>query len=70
MGAQFERRLRAIEKTVAARQPPARQPKLMFFPVDGDAAAVARYHQEVEQAARDSFFVIQIVPLEAKGAMQ
>lgn len=70
MSAQFERRLRAIEKAVAVRQPPERQPKLMFFPVGGGDTEVARHLADVEQAARDGFFVIKIVPLEPKGAIQ
>lgn len=70
MSIQLERRIRVIEKAFAMREPPARQPKLMFFPVGGDHMDVARYQDEVDQAIRDGFFVIQVVPLEPKGAMQ
>ena len=70
MSAQIERRLRAIEKTVAERQPSARQPKMMFFPVGGGAEDVARHLAEVEQAVRDGFFVIRLVPLKPKVATQ
>jgi len=66
----LERRIRAIEKAVAARQPPTRPPKLMFFPVGGDAEDVARHLAEVEQAVADGFFVIRLVPLEPKGALK
>jgi hypothetical protein len=64
MNIQIERRIRKAEEVVAARQPPARQPKIMFYPVDGAADDVARYHQEVEQAVNEGFFVIRIVPLQ------
>jgi hypothetical protein len=70
MNIQIARRIRAAEKTVAALHRPARQPKVMFFPVGGDDEDVARYQAEVAQAVRDGFFVIQIVPLKPKGAMQ
>ncbi len=72
MNVQIERRLRAIEKTVAVRQPSARGAKIIPF-LDGDAAEVARHWAEVEQAVRDGFFVIRLVslePLEPKGAAQ
>jgi hypothetical protein len=63
MSIQIARRIRAAEKTVAAFQPPASQPKMMFFPVGGDTRDVARHRAEVEQAVRDGLFVIQLVPL-------
>jgi hypothetical protein len=66
----LERRIRAIEKAVAMHQPPARPPKMMFYPVGGDAGDVARHLAEVEQAVADGFFVIRLVPLEPKGAMR
>ncbi len=67
MNVQLERRIRAIEKTVAALEPPAHPPKMMFYPVGGDAADVARHQAEVEQAVRDGFFVIRLVPLTPKS---
>jgi hypothetical protein len=70
MNTQLERRIRAIEKTFAALGPPARQVKIMGSPDGGDAAEVARHWAEVEQAVRDGFFVIRLVPLEPKGAIQ
>lgn len=70
MSIQIARRIRSAEKSVAAFGPPTRQPRVMFFPVGGDGSDVARYQAEVEQAVHDGFFVIRIVPLEPKGAMQ
>jgi hypothetical protein len=64
----LERRIRAVERAVAVRQPPARPPKMMFYPVGGNAGDVARHLAEVEQAVQDGFFVIRLVPLEPKGA--
>jgi hypothetical protein len=63
MNIQIARRIRAAEKTITALAPPTRQPKMMFFPVGGDTKDVARHRAEVEQAVRDGFFVIQLVPL-------
>jgi hypothetical protein len=71
MNIQIERRIRAAEKTVAVLQPSARQVKIMCSPPDdSDETEVARYRAEVEQAVRDGFFVIQLVPLQpvAEGA--
>lgn len=65
MSIQLARRIGAAEKTVAALLPPTRQPKMMFFPVGGDDMEVARHQAEVDQAVRDGFFVIRIVPLES-----
>ena len=73
MNVQLERRIRAVEKSFAAREPPARPAMMMFYPVDGDAAEVARHQAEVEQAVRAGFFVICLVPLkplEPKEGMQ
>lgn len=70
MSIQIERRIRAAERTVAVSQPPERQPKVMFFPVGGGDQDIARYQEEVEQAVRDGFFVIRIVPLEPKEPKQ
>jgi hypothetical protein len=67
MSVQIARRIQKAEEVVATRRPANRQPKMMFFPVDGDAVDVARYHQEVEQAVSDGFFVIRIVPLQPEA---
>jgi hypothetical protein len=67
MNIQIERRIRAAEKAVTAFAPPARPPKMMFYPVGGDDADVKRHRAEVEQAERDGFFVIQLVPLSPKS---
>lgn len=67
MNQQIERRIRRAEEAVATRKPAERPPKTMFYPVDGDADDVARYHQEVEQAASEGFFVIRIVPLQPEA---
>lgn len=64
MNMQIERRIRRMEEAVATRKPAERPPKTMFYPVDGDAADVERYHREVEQAASEGFFFIKIVPLQ------
>ena len=63
MSIQIGRRIRAAEKTVAALASPTRPPKMMFYPVGGDDMDVKRHHSEVEQAVRDGFFVIRLVPL-------
>lgn len=70
MSIQIARRIRAAEKTVAVLQPPARPTKMMFFPVGGGDEDIARHEAEVEQAMDDGFFVIRLVPLEPKEAMQ
>jgi hypothetical protein len=67
MNIQIERRIRAVEKAVTAFAPPARPPKMMFYPVGGDDAEVERHHADVEQAVRDGFFVIRLVPLTPKS---
>jgi hypothetical protein len=67
MSIQIARRIRAAEKTVAAIALPTRPPKMMFYPVGGDDQDVARHHAEVEQAVRDGFFVIRLVPLTPKS---
>jgi len=63
MNIQLARRIRSAEKTVTALAPPTRPTKRMFYPVDGDEQDVERYHAEVEQAVREGFFVICLVPL-------
>lgn len=67
MSIQLDRRIRAAEKTVTALAPPNRPTKMMFYPIDGDEQDVERYHAEVEQAVREGFFVICLVPLTPKG---
>ena len=49
----------------AARNSAHRPVKMMFYP--DDAAEVERFNQEVDQAVREGFFVIRIVPLQPKG---
>lgn len=67
MNQQIARRIRKAEEAAAARHPANRPVKMMFFPVDGDAVDVARYHQEVDQAVSEGFFVIKIVPLQPEA---
>lgn len=62
MSVQIARRIRKAEEAAAARNPANRPVKMMFYP--DDAADVERFHQEVEQAVSDGFFVIRIVPLQ------
>ena len=65
MSVQITARIRKAEEAVAARQPTHRPVKKMFYP--DDPADVERFRQEVEQAVREGFFVIRIVPLQPKG---
>ncbi len=67
MNQQIERRIRKAEEAAAARQPKVRGAKIMFPPDDGDAAAMASYQQEFDQAICDGYFVIRIVPLQPKA---
>lgn len=67
MSVQIARRIMKAEEAAAARNPAHRPVKMMFFPVDGDAVDVARYHQEVDQAVSEGFFVIKIVPLQPEA---
>lgn len=62
MNVQIEHRIKKAEEAAAARQPAKRPPKMMFYP--DDAADVERFHQEVEQAVSEEFFVIRIMPLQ------
>jgi hypothetical protein len=66
----LERRIRAVERAVAVRQPATRPTKMMAFPVGGDDEDIARHQAEVEQALADGFFVIRLVPLEPREAMR
>ncbi|MBK7022326.1 MAG: hypothetical protein IPH41_01990 [Sulfuritalea sp.] len=64
MSVQMERRIRKLEEAAANRQPAKRQVKIMGFPVGGDADDEASFRAEVEQAVRDGFFVIKLMPLQ------
>ena len=63
MHSPIARRIQRAEESIAACKPPARPSKLMAYPVGGD---VMRHHAEVQQACRDGFFVIELVPLQAR----
>ena len=67
MSVQIARRIRKAEEATAARNPANRPVKMMFYPVDGDADDVARFHQEAEQAVSEGFFVIRIMPLQPEA---
>jgi hypothetical protein len=67
MSIQLERRIRKIEAVVATRQPEKRPVKIMGSPIDGDADEEARYRAESEQAVRDGFVIIRLVPLKPKS---
>ena len=70
MSIQIERRIRKAEAAAAVIHPATRLTKRICCPSDGTEEDMARYHAEVDEAVRDGFFVIRLVPLEPKGDMQ
>lgn len=64
MNIQMERRIRKAEEAAVARQPAKRPVKIMSSPVDGDADDEDSFRAEVDQAVRDGFFVIKLMPLQ------